>query len=200
MTTRNTFKLFVLVALIGIIAYGVNTMIVAQEEKPAEAAAPVAAPATEPAAVPAVEPAVAPVAPATDAAVAPAAEKPVVVDIANEVCPFMDKPVDPKVYTIFEGKLYHFCCTDCVAEFKKDPKAGVAKFKEGPADKQKKLEISEETKCACGKDINKDFAVVVGDKVVYACSEECAKKLAEPPAPAEGTPAPAPAPEAPKTE
>lgn len=28
---------------------------------------------------------------------------------------------DPKVTYEYKGKTYHFCCKDCVAEFKKDP-------------------------------------------------------------------------------
>jgi YHS domain-containing protein len=40
----------------------------------------------------------------------------------NKFCPVDPKsPIDPAVTYMYNGKLYGFCCEDCVKEFKKDP-------------------------------------------------------------------------------
>jgi YHS domain-containing protein len=40
----------------------------------------------------------------------------------NKYCPVdPTSPIDPKVTYMYNGKLYGFCCKDCVAEFKKNP-------------------------------------------------------------------------------
>jgi len=56
-------------------------------------------------------------APATQPSTASAA-----VDVGNTRCVIMDD--DDAVATIsatYDGKIYHFCCKDCLREFKKDP-------------------------------------------------------------------------------
>jgi YHS domain-containing protein len=64
-----------------------------------------------------------PAAPATQPATAPAAT----VDAGNTICPVSkDKVGDSKIVEIYQGKEYHLCCPDCIAEFEKDP-AKIAK-------------------------------------------------------------------------
>ena len=44
-------------------------------------------------------------------------------DVGNKICPVSGAPVgESKVTYTYKGKLYHLCCNDCVAVFKKDPK------------------------------------------------------------------------------
>ena len=44
-------------------------------------------------------------------------------DAGNKICPVSGAAVgDSKVTYEYKGKLYHLCCKDCVASFKKDPK------------------------------------------------------------------------------
>jgi YHS domain-containing protein len=40
---------------------------------------------------------------------------------------------DCKLTEIFDGKIYHFCCPDCPAEFKKDPAKYAQKVADDPA-------------------------------------------------------------------
>lgn len=40
----------------------------------------------------------------------------------NKYCPInKEDEVDPKVTTVYKGKVIGFCCPDCIDEFKKDP-------------------------------------------------------------------------------
>jgi YHS domain-containing protein len=44
------------------------------------------------------------------------------VDLHNTVCPVSGDDVGTsKLTETYEGKIYHFCCDDCPAKFKKDP-------------------------------------------------------------------------------
>jgi uncharacterized membrane protein/YHS domain-containing protein/mono/diheme cytochrome c family protein len=49
-------------------------------------------------------------------------------ELANSTCPLSGKPVDPSKKLEFEGKTYAFCCDDCLAKAKKDPKTALAKL------------------------------------------------------------------------
>jgi YHS domain-containing protein len=45
-----------------------------------------------------------------------------VVDLGNTVCPVWGEKVgDSKLWEVYEGKVYHFCCDCCPQQFKKDP-------------------------------------------------------------------------------
>lgn len=40
----------------------------------------------------------------------------------NKKCPINpENDIDPKVTTVYEGKVIGFCCADCIPEFKKTP-------------------------------------------------------------------------------
>ncbi len=44
------------------------------------------------------------------------------VDVGNKICPVLGTPVgDSIVVCEYNGKIYHLCCTDCVAKFKVSP-------------------------------------------------------------------------------
>jgi YHS domain-containing protein len=48
----------------------------------------------------------------------------------NTMCPIMsDNKIDPAVTFVYKGKVYGFCCSDCIADFKKDPEKYIAKLK-----------------------------------------------------------------------
>jgi YHS domain-containing protein len=61
---------------------------------------------------------------ASQAASADAASK-------GELCPVSGEEVDAKGGIAYEykGKVYHFCCASCVADFKKDPEKYIKKMK-----------------------------------------------------------------------
>ena len=44
------------------------------------------------------------------------------VDLKNTICPVSgDKVGESKLFAVYEGKVYHFCCSDCPKDFAKDP-------------------------------------------------------------------------------
>jgi YHS domain-containing protein/uncharacterized membrane protein len=47
---------------------------------------------------------------------------------ANAECPISGKPVNPEKTLEYEGKKYAFCCDECLAKAKQDPKAVLAKL------------------------------------------------------------------------
>ena len=49
----------------------------------------------------------------------------------GELCPVSGEEVDAKGGIAYEykGKVYHFCCASCVADFKKDPEKFIRKMK-----------------------------------------------------------------------
>jgi len=56
------------------------------------------------------------------AATAPATSTaPAAVDLHNTKCIVSLEPASDSTTYTFEGKIYHFCCDDCIVDFKKDP-------------------------------------------------------------------------------
>lgn len=49
----------------------------------------------------------------------------------EELCPVSGEKVDAKGGIAYEykGKVYHFCCASCAADFKKDPEKYIRKMK-----------------------------------------------------------------------
>jgi YHS domain-containing protein len=48
----------------------------------------------------------------------------------NKYCAVNTKDlVDPKVTYVYKGKVYGFCCADCIKDFQKDPEKYAAKAK-----------------------------------------------------------------------
>jgi len=60
----------------------------------------------------------------------PAAEGPAGQAIVQKICPVMGEPIDPNVYTEYEGRRIYFCCQSCKATFEKNPEKYVAKVDE----------------------------------------------------------------------
>jgi YHS domain-containing protein len=50
------------------------------------------------------------------------ATQPAAVDLGNTVCPVSgDQVGDSKLTQTYKGKIYHFCCDECLPAFQKDP-------------------------------------------------------------------------------
>lgn len=64
------------------------------------------------------------------AAASPAAGEAVIV--GNKTCPVSAEKIDEKLKVTYEyqGKIYNFCCTACIDEFKKDPEKYIKKAEE----------------------------------------------------------------------
>lgn len=57
-----------------------------------------------------------------------------VINVGNKICPVSGEKVGeegmkPATYE-YKGKIYNFCCTDCVEKFKKDPEKYIKKIEE----------------------------------------------------------------------
>ena len=52
--------------------------------------------------------------------------------VGNKVCPVLNEKIDEKLKSTYEykGKIYNFCCTGCIDEFKKDPQRYIKKIEE----------------------------------------------------------------------
>lgn len=56
-------------------------------------------------------------------------------DMKNTMCIVQKEPIGTSTLTVdFQGKAYHICCGDCVAEFKKDPEKFVKALEAKPLD------------------------------------------------------------------
>jgi len=56
------------------------------------------------------------------------------VDVGNTICPVTgDKVGGSKLIEVYSGKIYHMCCSDCPADFKKDPAKYAKLVAENPA-------------------------------------------------------------------
>lgn len=84
---------------------------------------------------PACDAAAAPILLLTVPASAPAATStaPAAVDVGNTKCMVMpDDDVTPGKTVTYQGKIYHFCCDDCIAEFKADPEKYIKAMQADP--------------------------------------------------------------------
>ena len=54
------------------------------------------------------------------------------VNVGNKICPVMGDKIDDKhkVTYEYEGKIYNFCCSGCIGEFKKDPQKYITKVEQ----------------------------------------------------------------------
>lgn len=57
---------------------------------------------------------------------------PEAVNVGNKICPVTGEKVDEKTKATFEykGKIYNFCCSACIDDFKKDPDKYIKKVEE----------------------------------------------------------------------
>ena len=54
------------------------------------------------------------------------------VNVGNKVCPVSGDKIDEKMRATYEynGRIYNFCCTACIEDFKKDPEKYIKKVEE----------------------------------------------------------------------
>ncbi|MDD5108638.1 MAG: YHS domain-containing protein [Candidatus Omnitrophica bacterium] len=54
------------------------------------------------------------------------------VNVGNKICPVSGEKIDEKLKVTYEyeGKVYNFCCSGCISEFKKDPDKYIKKVNE----------------------------------------------------------------------
>ena len=54
------------------------------------------------------------------------------VNVGNKICPVSGEKINDKTKATYEyeGKIYNFCCTMCIDEFKKDPQKYIKKVEE----------------------------------------------------------------------
>lgn len=56
------------------------------------------------------------------------------VDVGNTICPVSgDNIGDSKIVEVYDGKVYHLCCSDCPDEFKKNPEKYAKAIADNPA-------------------------------------------------------------------
>ncbi|MCM8781036.1 MAG: YHS domain-containing protein [Candidatus Omnitrophica bacterium] len=55
-----------------------------------------------------------------------------VVNVGNQICPVSGEKINEKLKATYEyeGKIYNFCCSMCIEEFKKDPGKYIKKIEE----------------------------------------------------------------------
>ena len=97
------------------------------------------------------------------------------VDVRYKVCPIMGDEAKPEFAAIFEGKVYHFCCSNCPETFKKDPKAVIPKIKDA---KEVPLTITNKggTCPVTGEAASGDLFLVRGDNITFYCCGACVGK------------------------
>jgi YHS domain-containing protein len=49
-------------------------------------------------------------------------------EVEQKICPVMELPIDKNVFTFYQGKKVYFCCTNCKAEFEKNPEKYLSKL------------------------------------------------------------------------
>lgn len=71
-----------------------------------------------------------------DEAHAETTEKGSTVNVGNKICPVSGDAVDGMTTYEYKGKVYNFCCPECIDEFKKNPKAYSAKVEQSVSSEQ----------------------------------------------------------------
>ena len=59
-------------------------------------------------------------------------------EVGNKICPVSGEKIDERTKETYEykGKIYSFCCPDCVEEFKKDPEKYIERLKKSKESEQ----------------------------------------------------------------
>ena len=54
------------------------------------------------------------------------------INVGNKICPVSGEKIEEKTKATYEyeGKVYNFCCTSCIDEFKKDPEKYIKKIED----------------------------------------------------------------------
>ena len=92
----------------------------------------------------------------------------------QKLCPIRGEAIDPEAYIDVQGQRIYFCCQGCDKKFLKDPDAGFSKL-------QERGELAQNVQKVCpisGEDLeNKDHAIELPGRKVFACCKKCAAKL-----------------------
>lgn len=99
----------------------------------------------------------------------------------NTICPVTgDKIVEKDKATYeYKGKIYNFCCSACVDQFKKGPEKFIKKVEEENQKKGAKMNIKVKDP-VCNMEFNSDKAdatSVYGGETYYFCSKDCKTKF-----------------------
>jgi len=101
-----------------------------------------------------------------------------VIDLNNVKCPMMDGNAKKDIYTIYNEKLYHFCCPDCIDKFMKEPVKYAKSVETVPADELAIYEIVGNDKCPIlGNPVNKNISAIKDKKLYYFCCRDCINKF-----------------------
>lgn len=100
---------------------------------------------------------------------------PNLVDVRYRKCPIRGRKVSVRNAAIFEGKVYHFCCDNCVRKFWENPPAVIQKLK-NPEEVPLTITNENEMCPVDGKPASREFFQVYRDTVSFFCCSDCRKK------------------------
>ena len=100
---------------------------------------------------------------------------PTLIDVRYRRCPIDGTRANPKYSAIYEGKVYRFCCDQCIGKFWENPQSVILKLKNT---KEVPLTITnKDGKCPGEeKPASREFFGVHGDTITFYCSSECRGK------------------------
>jgi len=114
---------------------------------------------------------------ATSAVVAAPTASPLpsgIVDVRS-ACPVSGAPAKPEVAVLHEGKVYHFCCEQCVPSFTKDPAKYLATLK--PSAEVPLTVTNPGGACPqSGETAKPGVFLVRGDTITFYCCSGCQGK------------------------
>jgi YHS domain-containing protein len=100
-------------------------------------------------------------------------DKPIVPFFGNETCPMTGKPINKSKYVESAGQKAYFCCNNCLAKAKADPKAAVAAAYKAPT------AIANKTCPVSGHAIEagKGVEVAFESRKIQLCCQDCVKEF-----------------------
>lgn len=106
-----------------------------------------------------------------------------IIDIGNMVCPILNHQIHNDTMAIYNGKVYHFCCENCVKIFFEKPNEYITKLADVDSSKFKnrKLKVTNnQGKCPItGEDINVNYFIISDDNITFYSSNESKQKAIE---------------------
>jgi len=66
-------------------------------------------------------------------------------NVGNKICPVSGEKIDEEMKATYEyeGKIYNFCCSACIDEFKKDPEKYIEKVAEEKQEDNREEKVQE---------------------------------------------------------
>lgn len=87
------------------------------------------------------------------------------VNVGNKICPVSEEKINEKIKATYEyeGKIYNFCCSICIDEFKKDPQKYIKKVneelqaesKEKAKESQRQMQMRDEVESSGDQDVHR---------------------------------------------